>query len=273
MDGPGLLEAVTFTARDLNAVPFDDVRNAVRAHSIARVRGLFDRAELRASLQTIAANFDAARDRKHDPNDSAAVRRNYQKLQIGANSGIGSERTLGRFMRSLFNPIWDDDIYGMRRHFVRLAQFRNRLSRLPAEHAVHGTDHGFFTCARLHQYPRGGGFMVPHRDLFARVAVEEEGMPYFQCFVLLSEKGEHFREGGAYIFSPQGRLDYEADCHAGDLIIYDGSTVHGVADIDPQEPLELLRFGGRVAAFASLFRCLGGSEDDYAALSRRALSR
>jgi hypothetical protein len=246
------------------------VRAAVAGHGIARVKGLFDRAELSDVLRSIAANFDASCDRKHDPRDSDAVQRNFQKLQVGANSGIGTTRTLGRFMRTLFNPIFADDIYGMREHFVRLARFRNRLCELPEAHAVYGSEDGFFTCARLHQYPRGGGFMVPHRDVFARIAVEEKGTPYYQCFVLLSEKGEHYHEGGAYINTPQGRLEYEADCKVGDVIVYDGKTVHGVADIDPLEALDLAHFGGRVAAFASLFCCLDASRAGYAELSRRA---
>ena len=156
---------------------------------------------------------------------------------------------------------------------MQLARFRNRLYELPDDHAVHGTDDGFFTCARLHQYPRGGGFMVPHRDMFSRVATEAPGLGYYQPFFLLSEKGEDYDEGGAYIDLEGERHAYEAGCRAGDLIVYDGRTLHGVADIDPLRPLDLDRFGGRVAAFGSLFRVLAPGEAGYGELSSKAAER
>jgi hypothetical protein len=269
----GLLKTVTFTAPDLDAVDYDALRTTLSARSIVRVTGLFDRAALRAALHRIAERFDARQDCKHDPRDTLAVRRNFQKLQIGANSGVGTRRTLGRFLRVLFNPIFADDIYGLREHFVTLARFRNRLYGLPSDYAVQGIDDGFFTCARLHQYPRGGGFMVPHRDMFSRVATDEPGFGYYQPFVLLTEQGEDYDEGGAFIDLDDERIHYEGDCRAGDLVVYDGRTLHGVADIDPLHPLDLEHFGGRVAAFGSLFRALEPGAAGYAELSRKAMAR
>jgi hypothetical protein len=273
IDARTLLDRVSFEAGSLDAVPYDALRSALAETSIVRVRGLFDRAQMRAVLRSIAARFDAADDRRHDPRDTEAIRRNFQKLQIGANSGIDSRRTLGRFLRILYNPIFGDDIYGMRAHFVTLARFRNRLFALPEDHAVHGTADGFWTCARIHQYPRGGGFMVPHRDLYSRAAAEEAELGYYQPFLMLSEQGEDYREGGAYIDLGEERILYEGECRAGDVIVYDGRTIHGVADIDPLEPLALDRFSGRVAAFVSLFRHLPPGVESYADLTRRASDR
>ena len=232
------------------------------------MRGLFNPDAIRAARRRIAQSFDPANDRKHDPRDSDAVRRNFQKLQIGANSGIDSRRTLGRFMRAIFNPIFTDDVLGMREHFVTLARFRNRLSDLPAEHAVFGTEGGYWTCARLLQYPRGGGFMVPHRDVYSRVATNEAGLPYFQPVLLLTEKPHDFQEGGGYVDRGECRFHYEAFCAAGDLIVYDGRSIHGVADIDPLADLDLQTFGGRVVALVSLYRHLSPETGDYADLTR-----
>jgi hypothetical protein len=273
-DARALLARVSFDATSVADVPYDAVRSALAESSIARVRGLFDREQIRAVLRKVAANFDASADRRHDPRDTEAIRRNFQKLQIGANSGIDTRRTLGRFLRILYNPIFADDIHGMRAHFVTLARFRNRLFGLPEDHAVHGTsDDGFWTCARLHQYPQGGGFMVPHRDLYARAATVEADLGYYQPFLILSECGEDYREGGAYIDLGEQRIRYEAECRAGDVIVYDGRTIHGVADVDPLEALALDRFSGRVAAFASLYRHLPPGVESYQDLTRRATAR
>ncbi len=251
-------------------LPYDDIRRTLADHTLVRVRGLFDRDEVRSVFARLAAGFDASNDRKHDPRDTEAIRRNFQKLQIGANSGVNSHRSLGRFVRILYNPIFADDVYGMRAHFVTLARFRNLLYKLPLDHAVHGTDDGYWTCARILQYPRGGGFIVPHRDMYSQVATAEAGLGYFQPLLLLTEKGSDFHEGGAYVDVGDDRIYYEDFCRAGDVVVYDGRSMHGVSDIDPLEPLDLTALSGRAAALVSLFRVLKPGAEEYAEMSRKA---
>lgn len=264
--------AVLFHADSLDAVPFEQIRRAISEHSLACIRGLFDPAEIRATLQRMRETFDPGNDRKHDPRDSDAVRRNFQKLQVGANSGVNSRRTLGRFLRAIYNPIFAEDIHGMRRHFTTLARFRNLLSGLPREFAVTETEGGYWTCARLLQYPHGGGFMVPHRDVYSQAATADAGLPYFQPLLLLSEKGRDFSEGGAYVDRGEERFHYEQFCRAGDLVVYDGRSIHGVADIDPMSDLDMRTFCGRVVALVSLYRHLDSGSDDYAQLAKRGVS-
>jgi hypothetical protein len=259
-----------FQITTVDDVPSDAIRQAVADRGFAMVRGLFDRAELRAIMDRFRSRFDARLDQRHDPRDSDAARRNFQKLQIGANSGVNSRRTLGRFMRVFYNPVFADDVHGLRASFVTLARFRNRLYDLPLDYAVHGTDDGFWTAARIQQYPSGGGFMVPHRDQYAQVATTERGLDYFQVLLLLSEKGVDFHEGGAYVDVGDDRLYYEGGAHIGDVVVYDGRTVHGVADIDPMEPLDLQRLTGRLVGVASLFRLLTPGGEDYAEMARSA---
>src|SRR5438105_1193649 len=126
VDATSFLASVTFEVAGVDGLPVDEVREKLRTHHIVRIKGIFDRSELRNIRSAIASGFTAANDRRHDPLDSDAIRRNFQKLQIGANSGTHPRRTLGRFMRILYNPIFEDDIYGMQRYFVQLARLRNR---------------------------------------------------------------------------------------------------------------------------------------------------
>ena len=265
-----LIDSVTFQAAEPRALPYDALHRALAEHSIVRIRGLFDRAEILAAKQALSARFDAAQDRRHDPRDTEAIRNNFQKLQIGANSGLSTRRTLGRFLRILYNPIFAEDVLGLRAHFIRLAELRNRLYGLRPDYAVSTTEDGFWTCARVHQYPRGGGFMVPHRDMYSRAATVNAELGYYQPFLLLSEKGTDYQEGGAYIDLGEERVHYEGACLAGDVIVYDGRTVHGVADVDPLEPLDLAHFTGRMAAFVSLFKHLAPGEEGYAELTQSA---
>lgn len=269
----GLLDSVTYIASSLEDLDYERIREDVRRTSLARIRGLLDRRTIRSCLSRIQGGFDRSRDRKHDPRDADAVRTNFQKLQIGANSGADTRRTLGRFLRILYNPIFAEDIYGLRASFAMTARFRNRLYGLPDGFAVEGTDDGFFTCARIHQYPQGGGFMVPHRDVFSRLVTEKSDLGYFQIFFLLTEKGTDYAEGGGYVEIDGRRVMFEDHTAAGDIVVYDGRTMHGVADVDPLLPLDLDAFGGRSAGFVSLFRHLASGGDSYAKLSREAVER
>lgn len=273
IDVRALLDRVTHEATALESLDIERIRDDVRRTSLARVRGLLDRQTVRDCLARIRRGFDRARDRKHDPHDTEAVRTNFQKLQIGANSGADTRRTLGRFLRILYNPIFAEDIFGLRESFAVTARFRNLLYGLPEDFAVEGTDNGFFTCARIHQYPSGGGFMVPHRDIFSRMVTEKSDLGYFQVFFLLTEKGADYREGGGYVEIDEQRVIFEDYTAAGDIVIYDGRTMHGVADVDPLLPLDLDTFGGRSAGFVSLFQHLASDGNSYAKLSREAVER
>lgn len=264
------LAAATLHADDVTQVDVSAVRAALASHAVARIRGLFDPVEVRRLRDGIAAGFAAANDRKHDPRDTEAVRTNFQKIVVGGITGTDQHRSLARFLRMLFNPIFAEDVYGMRATFVRLARLRNRLFGLADDFAVYGTDDGYWTAARVHQYPRGGGFMVPHRDLYSRTVVDESGARYAQVFLVMSRKGEDFHEGGAFVEVGGSRLYYEDDCALGDVMIYDGTTVHGVGDVDPMAPLDLVNFTGRIVAFASLYRHLTPGADEYVALAQRA---
>jgi hypothetical protein len=112
--------------------------------------------------------------------------------------------------------------------------------------------------------------MVPHRDMYAQAASAETGLAYFQVLLVLSEKGRDFDDGGAYVDVGDERRMYEGDCLTGDVIVYDGRSIHGVADIDPMKPLELQRLTGRVVGMASLFRLLQPGADAYGRLSDAA---
>ena len=265
-----LLEHATFVASSVDAVPAADVHAALRQHTVARLRGLFDPDAIREVRARMAAAFDSRNDRKHDPRDSEAVRTNFQKLVVGGITGVNELRALARLVRMLYNPIFAEDVHGMRAHFVRLARLRNRLYGLPDDFAVHGTDDGYWTASRIHQYPRGGGFMVAHQDMYSRAAVAETGATYVQIFLMMSRKGEDFHDGGAFLEIEGTRVYYEDDCEIGDVLLYDGRSIHGVGDIDTMAPLDMTTFSGRVVAFASLYRHLAPGERDYGQLARAA---
>jgi len=263
----------TFSALDVRDLDCRPLRSALKQNTVVRITGLFDREQILHSLERIGAQFDRCRDEKPDPADTEAPRRNSQKLQIGANSGPGNRRVLGRVHRVFYNPIFAADALGLRSTFVRLARLRNKLFDLPEDFAVYGTENELWTCARLLQYPRGGAFMTPHRDMYSQLVTEKQEMGYFQPILLMSEKGKHYHHGGGYVEIGEERFEFEGLCQAGDVVIYDGRTMHGVADIDPHVTMDLDSFNGRVAAFATLYRHLRPEAGGYGALVNEATKR
>jgi hypothetical protein len=249
-----LMQRVTFEADTRARAPYSRIHNALEEYPFVRITGLFSPDEALAAREMITNRFDNGNDRKHDPRDSEAIRGNLQKLQVG---GVTISHGVPRFLRMLYNPIFAPDIYQMRGLFIRLSRFRNTLYGLPPDFAIHGTDDGLWTASRIHQYPTGGGFMAAHRDEVTAAVARAAGLKtYLQPYLLLSKKGTHFQTGGAFIEYEGDTLEYEDCCDAGDVIVYNEQVVHGVADIDPLQPLELTTFCGRVNAFVTLFRHL-----------------
>ena len=231
------------------------------ATSFAAIRGLFGKEEIGAAYATAARNFDASRDQPSLGESPGAVMENFQKLSIGGASAHWDYRP--RFMRVIYNPLWCEDVYGMHGIFRKLTQARNRLQGYPLDYAVDDREDGFWTAARMQHYPRGGGNISRHRDVVISSVTQDAGLKRFYQFVLLlTTRGEHFQEGGAYIEKDGVTHDLEAFLGAGDLLVYNGASMHGVHDIDPGVVPDLSSFSGRLVALASLYRDM--SKDDAA---------
>jgi hypothetical protein len=81
--------------------------------------------------------------------------------------------------------------------------------------------------------------------------------------VLITEKGKDFERGGAYIDTSDGRVDLEAECGAGDVLVYDGRSVHGVADIDPHKLPDMRGSSGRFVGLVTLYADMTGDDSVY----------
>lgn len=95
--------------------------------------------------------------------------------------------------------------------------------------------------------------MTAHRD--SRAAENLKGLSdsYIQLVLLLTEKGADYRQGGAYIRRGRDAIDTEAGSLAGDVLVYDGNTLHGVEDIDPDLPFTPSDLRGRAVALATIY--------------------
>ncbi|MEM9017975.1 MAG: hypothetical protein AAGC68_13255, partial [Verrucomicrobiota bacterium] len=253
-DLPETFEEGLFLVRRGESIPREEVFSSLEKRQFACLRGLFEIEEVMEVRSHLKARVRRENDRPSRGETPQDLRSNYQKLRVGSAAPNASSREFGRFLRTLFNPLWCEDIFGAHDLFRRLAGVRNQLLGRPDDWATDSFEDGFWTAARIHQYPVGGGFMGTHRDEALSDAHDENNLPYLQVLLLLSKKGKDFERGGGYLMHGDERLVLDDYCEMGDVVIYNGSSLHGVADIDPHRPLDLDEVGGRLAAFVSLYR-------------------
>lgn len=88
-------------------------------------------------------------------------------------------------------------------------------------------------------YPKGYGFLNKHKD---PVDTHQLTVP----IMILSQKGEHFNEGGAFLCSEDGtKVIIDNLFEPGDVIYFSAEIPHGVEAIDPKSNVPWLNFEGR----------------------------
>ncbi len=228
--------------------------------------------EAAAAIKTaFHETFDPRMDAPAIGTPADAAQRAFQKLVIGGGSQRGYY--VPRCVRVLYTPLWTEDVFQAHDALRTLARVRNRLLGRPLDNAVDGLSGGLFTGARLQHYPAGGGFFAPHQDQVASTIARESGVAaFFQLVLLITERGVDFDAGGAFVDSAGVRLDLEAVARPGDVLVYDGRSMHGVDDVDPAITPDLTSPRGRLVAMASLYADMTGGEAYQRYLERAAFN-
>lgn len=219
----------------------------------AIIRGVVDQSATRNSLDRFWTYVD--QEPKHGSANASRdlVRRNSLKWSVGGYSP--SQSGVSRLMLTAYNPLSAPDVLGCHWIFRLLIATRDVLAGRTAPLWDGDLPQGCFNATRLQVYPRGGGFMSAHKDSTAsRTHAQAIDGTYLQPLVVLTERPLDFKEGGAFVVSPNGQSKLiESETRAGDIIVYDEGSIHGVADIDPQEVLDSLNVRGRVVALATIY--------------------
>ncbi len=231
--------------------------NLLNKYSFAVIRGIIDPNIIRQAKQKLKSIYNPDNDSPATGEHPSQIMDNFQKLSIGGAEHSGVYRP--RCMRTFYNPIWANDIYGMREAFIKAAKVRNIIYGFEIDYAVDKVDNGFWTAARIHSYPLGGGFLVSHIDDIVPVVQRASGISqYFQPVIIMSKKGKgtdcDFESGGGFFELENTRYYYEEEAELGDLLIYSGHTAHGVADIDLHKTFDNRHPEGRYAGFVTLYK-------------------
>ncbi|TRU11012.1 MAG: hypothetical protein EWV75_12920 [Microcystis wesenbergii Mw_QC_S_20081001_S30D] len=245
-----------FLCHNFDNLPLDSLLSSLSSSKFVCIRGLLEPTKVKQSKLALSQKFSRAKDHPTVGESPQDVQTNFQKLAVGCARGKHHLGSYGRLLRVFFNPLWQEDIYEMHDVFRALVIVRNKLIGKPINFASDTIEDGLWTAARIHQYPVGGGFIQTHRDRTQSTVSESANLNYYQVFAILSQKGEDFEQGGGFIEEQGKRIILDDYISPGDIVIYDGSTLHGVEDIDPHKVLDLETVSGRLSAFVSLYKDL-----------------
>ena len=236
-----------FTADDIAAM---DRKLADHGYTILRPAGL-EALCVRARAEDLAA-FQATRaqppkkrfsfaDLKHGP---------WRKMAIGSQNGVGE--AYAQLLQTIYFDAFQSPHAALAELFRFMNGLRNQLMKVAADFGDEPARDKFWNACRVHHYPRGGGFMMMHRDTHFPLKLGD--LPFYQVMVPLSVKGRDFVNGGGILLTKQGeRLNTDEVAGLGSVVIFDGRIQHGVEDVDPQEIMDFGDQMGRLAAFSNLY--------------------
>jgi len=250
-----LVKKATIAVNGVQDLERDQLVGVLKEFNFARVTGLVNPADVDRSRELMKRHFRVENDRATTGEHHSEVKDNFQKISMGRAQHGGVDRP--RFMRCFYNPLWADDIFGMRENFRKVARLRNILGGRDLDFAIDEEEGGMWTAARIHQFPAGGGFMVAHRDTVLPKIYDDKGLgEFFQPVLLVTQKGVDFETGGGFAEVAGERVAYEDYAHKGDVVIYDVSTVHGVDDVDTHKPYRQGTLDGRMSALVTLYKSM-----------------
>jgi hypothetical protein len=237
------------TAKEVGAQRAEILQHVSRS-SFVVIRGLFDRESVRAKSRSVYHFANTAQRLASAGVAPEAVQRNIVKWSIGGHSTTQSG--LPRMMATVYNPLFAEDLHKLHGDFRKIIEVRDALA-----------DRGVLTDERLSPdrwngcrvqiYPSGGGFMGAHLDSRGVGNLPRSTGAFIQLLLLLTERGTDYHTGGAFVERDGKRIDSEADTLSGDVVVYDGATVHGVADIDPTAVFNAADLRGRAVALATIY--------------------
>jgi len=254
-----LMRAATVIVDRVEDIDSEHIHTLFSEYSFVAVRGLISPAQIESAKQRIADALSVDNDNPPTGETPEQLRDNYQKFMVGG--GELRDRDFPKCLRTFYNPLWAEDVFGMREPFRIAARVRNLAMGFDLDFAVDDVERGFWTAARIHQYPAGGGFMTKHVEDYIPTLYEEYGVKvYFQPLIVMSRKGDaadcDYQVGGGFFEYKGTRYYFEEACELGDIVLYNTSIPHGVAEVDPRKPFRQASTAGRYAGFVTMYRDL-----------------
>ena len=179
----------------------------------------------------------------------------WRKTAVGSGNGVGEKYS--QVLQTTYLPINNNNNFKNLNYCMKTAvQLRNSLTNMDKNFGFGsnfkpGT---YWNASRVHHYPAGGGHMSEHADTHFPAILNESNIPFVQVAVLLSNRHEDFDQGGGFIINRKNnKVFFEDDSIMGSIVVFDGSLIHGVDDIDSNHVINWSSEKGRIALFSNLY--------------------
>lgn len=180
----------------------------------------------------------------------------WRKTTVGSSNGLG-ENISQILQTSYIGESFFKQNSTIFKTIKKTIELRNNLTKMNLNFGSNPNKDGYWNAIRFHHYPPGGGHMSKHHDMHFPKILTNSNIPFVQLSICLTNKGEHFQEGGGFIINKSGNKIYVENSNSmGSLVIFDGSIDHGVDDIDKNKVLDWTNKLGRIALFAGLYEVI-----------------
>ena len=256
MDGKNFIDKVSFEFSSLDKLKIHEIKKCCEENSLAVIKNFISTEELELSKKKIRLLFSTKSDKIRQDDEYYKVTENYQRLCVGYGRSPGTgEMSNSRLMRVIYNPVFREDIFNLHDVYRKMIIFRNKLYDVKDTFCLNEPEGGVFSCSRIHQFPRGGGFLALHKDKVGiRTSNNANLKTFMHPLLIVDQKGEDFKTGGGIIRHNNKIIFYEDHLKPGDIAIYNGKSEHGVYNVDQEEKLDLDTFNGRSSILVSLFK-------------------
>jgi hypothetical protein len=178
--------------------------------------------------------------------------RPWRKQAIGSRNGSGEPYS--QVLQTTYFHGSNKEFPALMEIFGRMISLRNSWTNMRVDYGNDLIGDDFWNACRIHHYPQGGGHMAGHRDTLFPSLLKNFEIPFLQVLVTMSTRGSDFYSGGGYVIDGDGRKVFiESDGAAGSIVFFNGSTVHGVEDVDPTQLLDFSSEKGRISLLVNLY--------------------
>lgn len=239
--------------KKINELDTETIVQNIANNGFQILRGMINVDELKLGIKNLKEIVSEENDNPSAGIKPEQIMSNFQKWSIGYTSP--KDDNLGRFFRTIYNPLFAEDIYGLHSSFTKLIELRNTLTGMPLDFAKSIEEGNIYSGCRIQHYPCGGGFMQIHTDHVAEANLSStEQSKYIQLLLIMTEKHKDFEQGGGVVIKDGKKIYPEDTAQIGDVVLYDGLTRHGVQEIDPHKNLDLSITKGRLAGFCTIYK-------------------
>jgi hypothetical protein len=250
------IDNVSFHFKSFDDLNINQIRKCCDKYNLAVIKNFIPSDQIEHSKNLIKTSFDRINDKIRLKNEYFKVAENYQRLCVGYGISPGTGNvSSSRLMRVIYNPVFKPDTFDLHDVFKKMIIFRNRIYDVNDKFCLNEPESGLFSCSRIHQFPKGGGFLSMHKDKDGiRTSKNANLKTFMHPLLIVDQKGKDFHSGGGVVMYDNEIIYYEDYLSPGDIAVYNGRTEHGVFNIDEEEELNLDTFNGRSSILVSLFK-------------------